>query len=74
MQKGELLVLYTDGITEASNPDDEEFGVDRLVEVTTASRTKSLKEIEVDLLAALAQFVKGVPYSDDRTLVLVRRD
>jgi serine phosphatase RsbU (regulator of sigma subunit) len=48
--------------------------VDRLVEVTTASRTKPLKEIEVDLLAALAQFVKGVPYSDDRTLVLVRRD
>jgi phosphoserine phosphatase RsbU/P len=74
MQKGDLLVLYTDGITEATNPDDEEFGVDRLVEVVTASRTKLLKEIEVDLLAALAEFVKGVPYSDDRTLVLVRRD
>jgi sigma-B regulation protein RsbU (phosphoserine phosphatase) len=74
MQKGDLLVLYTDGITEATNPEDEEFGVERLVEVVTSSRAKSLKETEVDLLAALAQFVQGVPYADDRTLVLLRRD
>ncbi len=71
---GDLLVLYTDGITEASNPEDVEFGTDRLLEVVRESRAKPVGQIEVDVLAALAQFVKGVPYADDRTLVLLRRD
>jgi hypothetical protein len=33
-----------------------------------------VKEIEVDVLASLASFVRGVPYADDRTFVLLRRD
>ena len=71
---GDLLVLYTDGITEASNPEDVEFGTDRLLEVVRTSRAKPVGQIEVDLLAALAEFVKGVPYADDRTFVLLRRE
>jgi len=59
MQPGDLLVLYTDGLTEATNPDDEEFGVERLAGVVCASRKKTVKEIEIDLLAALASFVKA---------------
>jgi len=71
---GDLLVLYTDGITEAANPEDVEFGTERLLEVVSASRAKPVNQIEVDVLAALAAFVKGVPYGDDRTFVLLRRD
>jgi serine phosphatase RsbU (regulator of sigma subunit) len=71
---GDLLVLYTDGITEASNAEDVEFGIDRLLEVVRASRTKPVGQVEVDVLASLAGFVKGVPYADDRTFVLVRRE
>lgn len=74
LEPGDLLVLYTDGITEASNPEDVEFGSDRLLEVVSASRAKPVQQIEVDVLAALAQFVKGVPYADDRTFVLLRRE
>jgi phosphoserine phosphatase RsbU/P len=70
---GDLLVLYTDGVTEATNPNDEEFGLERLIEVTTASRAKSLVELEQDLASTLAEFVAGVPYGDDRTVVLLRR-
>jgi serine phosphatase RsbU (regulator of sigma subunit) len=72
--RGDLIVLYTDGITEASNPEDEEFGLDRLVAVVRDSRAKPIGEIEVDVLAALAAFVRGVPYADDRTFVLLRRE
>ncbi|MGE5346114.1 MAG: SpoIIE family protein phosphatase [Acidithiobacillales bacterium] len=71
---GDLLVLYTDGITEAANPEEVEFGTDRLLEVVRASRAKPVAQIEVDVLAALASFVKGVPYADDRTFVLLRRE
>jgi phosphoserine phosphatase RsbU/P len=70
---GDLLVLYTDGVTEASNPDDEEFGTDRLIAVASASRTKPVIDLEQDISTALADFVSGVPYADDRTVVLLRR-
>jgi serine phosphatase RsbU (regulator of sigma subunit)/pSer/pThr/pTyr-binding forkhead associated (FHA) protein len=74
LSPGDLVVLYTDGITEASDPADEEFGTERLIQVVRESRQKPVKEIEVDVLASLASFVRGVPYADDRTFVLLRRD
>src|SRR5262249_8244507 len=43
IQPGEVIVLYTDGITEARNSQDEEFGLDRLVEATQANVTQSAK-------------------------------
>jgi sigma-B regulation protein RsbU (phosphoserine phosphatase) len=70
---GDLLVLYTDGVTEASNPNDEEFGVDRLVEVARESRGKPLADLELDISTTLADFVAGEAYADDRTIVLLRR-
>ena len=38
LEPGDLLLLYTDGITEAANPDDDEFGLDRLIALAAASR------------------------------------
>lgn len=73
LSAGDLLVLYTDGVTEASNPDGEEFGLERLIAVATASLGKPLLELESDIGTALAGFVAGTPYADDRTLVLLRR-
>jgi sigma-B regulation protein RsbU (phosphoserine phosphatase) len=73
MKPGDLLVLYTDGVTEAANAEDLEFGTQRLIDVATASRGKPLKEIEADIGNTLAAFVAGTPYQDDRTLVLLRR-
>lgn len=70
---GDLLVLYSDGFTEASNADEEEFGLDRLVDAVLPSRGKPLPDVEADITAALAGFVGPTPYADDRTLVLLRR-
>jgi serine phosphatase RsbU (regulator of sigma subunit) len=71
--RGDLLVLYTDGVTEAANPDDEEFGIDRLVSLVRNVATRPLDEIEKAVGEGLTAFAAGVPFHDDRTLVLLRR-
>ncbi len=73
MNSGDILVLYTDGITEAENPDGEEYGIDRLQEVCAENRGKSLKDLAECIESNLDQFASGIPYADDRTYVLVRR-
>jgi len=70
---GDLLVLYTDGLTEAFAPDGEEFGMGRLTAVLVAARNLPLEEIETAVADALNAHAKGTPFADDRTLVLLRR-
>jgi sigma-B regulation protein RsbU (phosphoserine phosphatase) len=70
---GDLLVVYTDGFTEASDPDDEEFGVARLEELARRHVAAPLPELRAAVESALEQFVRGVPFADDRTLLLLRR-
>jgi len=71
---GDLLALYTDGIVEACDPDDEEYGIERLEAFLVAHRAAPLDAIAERLDQALEGFVRGVPYADDRTLVLLRRE
>ena len=70
---GDLLVLYTDGVTEAANPDDDEFGLDRLVELVRGVAASPLAGVEEAICTGLAAFAAGVPFHDDRTVVLLRR-
>lgn len=74
MNPGDVLVLYTDGVTEAANAEDQEFGMERLRSIACASRGKPLADVETDITNALTDFTAGTPYGDDRTLVLLRRD
>lgn len=69
----DLLVCYTDGIVEAANSDDVQFGEDRLVEVCLTSMSGAVADLDGALRQALKDFTQGVPYVDDRTLVLLRR-
>lgn len=73
LQPGDLLCLYSDGITEAADPDDEEFGEDRLVECLLEHRAEPLADVAEALDAAVARFVRGEPQADDETVVLLRR-
>lgn len=73
MEAGDTLLVYTDGITEALDPDDEEFGEGRLVEAAQRSRGLGLREMASAIERELDTFTRGVPYHDDRTLVIVRR-
>jgi len=73
MRPGDLLVLYTDGIVEATDPDDQEFDVSRLEALCRRHAGQPLAAVAEALERELAQFVRGVPYADDRTLVMLRR-
>ncbi len=70
---GDLLCLYSDGITEATSIDDEEFGMGRLGEILTAYRHLPLPELIHTIDLAVSAFAKGHPQADDQTVVLVRR-
>jgi sigma-B regulation protein RsbU (phosphoserine phosphatase) len=72
MAKGDILVLYTDGITEAENARLEMFGVPRLQEVILASRGLSSEEIIREILSAVKAFTGDHPQSDDITLMVIR--
>jgi len=73
LQPGDLLLVYTDGITEAADPDDEEFGIERLADLAARHRALPLTELRREIEAASAEFVRGVPYADDRTTLFIRR-
>lgn len=70
---GDLLLVYTDGITEAANPAEEEFGEVRLLASALVGKGLPLREMAASLERDLDAFARGVPFHDDRTLVLVRR-
>jgi PAS domain S-box-containing protein len=68
----DLLVLFTDGITETANPEGEEFGRLRLAAVLRESRHLPLAEIRQQVDRALETFAFNAPAADDRTLLLLR--
>jgi sigma-B regulation protein RsbU (phosphoserine phosphatase) len=70
LQSGDRLVLYTDGVTEAANADDEEFGDARLIEVLTENRAGSAQHLQTQILASAAQFCAN-HWQDDATLLIL---
>jgi sigma-B regulation protein RsbU (phosphoserine phosphatase) len=74
LQPGDLLVLYTDGITEAANPKGDEFGLERLQAVVKKYAQEPLVALAVAIETAVEVFADGTPFGDDRTLVMLRRE
>ncbi len=73
LRPGDLVVAYSDGITEASDPDDEEYGTARLEAVCAAHRDEPLPDLTAALERDLESFARRVPFADDRTVLLLRR-
>ncbi len=71
---GDLLLLYTDGITEAANPATEEFGLERLQSVVLGHAKDPLVALGAWIENAVEVFADGTPYGDDRTMVMLRRE
>ena len=70
---GDLLVLFSDGVTEAQNEGSEEFGEVRLLEVLRALRTAPLDELIGCVFEAIDRFADGAPQFDDITMLAIRR-
>jgi sigma-B regulation protein RsbU (phosphoserine phosphatase) len=70
---GSTLVLYTDGLTEAPNPEDKEFGGARLADALRAGHTGTARQVNDSILAAVGQFAGPTGLRDDYTLLTVKR-
>jgi serine phosphatase RsbU (regulator of sigma subunit) len=72
LEPGDTLVLFSDGVTEAMNPNEELFGVARLREVLTGQMETPLDQIQKCVLESVENFSRGASQADDLTLLLVR--
>jgi len=73
LDPGDLLVLYSDGVTEAANANFDEFGEERFIEVLKRHRHEPAAAIVAAVTDALAEFAAGAPQADDITLVVAKR-
>ncbi|MGJ8672022.1 GAF domain-containing SpoIIE family protein phosphatase [Rubritalea sp.] len=73
LDEGDTLLLYTDGVTEAYNSDEEEFGLERMVDVLRESSDEGVDVILVNLMKSINGFVSGALQSDDITLIAVQK-
>jgi sigma-B regulation protein RsbU (phosphoserine phosphatase) len=70
---GDMMVLYTDGVTEAPNAEEKEFSSARLADVVRALHTRPAREINDGILESVRRFSGETVQRDDLTLVTVRR-
>lgn len=69
---GDILVLYTDGITEAENPQGEEFGLERLSAAILRGSSLSAERLMSDIYQNASDFSRGVGFNDDVTILVVK--
>jgi sigma-B regulation protein RsbU (phosphoserine phosphatase) len=70
---GDVFVIYSDGITDATTSDDEAFGEDRLQSVITDNRDRSAQAIVSAIVGAVEDHAGDAPQFDDLTVVVVKR-
>ena len=72
LEKGDVLVLYTDGVSEAMNANREQFGTERIVDLILRHGAASPKELLDALMDAVRQFSGDAPQHDDMTLLIAQ--
>lgn len=70
----DLVIMYTDGVTEALNSQMEEFGLLRLKQVVQENAYKTADEVQAAIMEAVFEFTANTPQSDDMTLVVIKRE
>ena len=73
LSKGETLILYTDGITEAMNKNKELYGEQRFKESIISAKDKPLSEISTIILDGIENFTQGAENSDDITFLMIKQ-
>jgi serine phosphatase RsbU (regulator of sigma subunit) len=73
LEPGDVLVIYSDGVTEAANIANEDFGVDRLAQTVRANLQHPSGRIIEEVKRAVAAHASGTAQSDDITLIVARR-
>ena len=74
MAEDDILIFYTDGLTESRNKKKEMFGKERVKKIIKESFAKDAQSIMEDLIDAFNSFTKGVKRDDDITIVVMKRE
>ena len=74
LSPGDLVCLYSDGITECANREDEEYELERLTELLLEHRHDPLEDLLALIDRTMIDFAEGLPQGDDQTVVLLRRN
>jgi len=72
LQKGDMLVLYSDGVTEANDVEHNEYDEERFIEVLKRNRELPATEIVSAVMKSVAEFAAGAPQADDITLLVAK--
>jgi len=72
LQRGDILILPTDGILEAVSPSSVEFGLDRVVQIASDNRHRSAREIISSILSSSFRFTQRDQLEDDATAIVVK--
>jgi len=73
LEPGDLVVLYSDGVSEATNPADKELGRDDLIGLARSLPTLSAATFGTKLVQAVTEFRAGHPPDDDETIIVLQR-
>jgi serine phosphatase RsbU (regulator of sigma subunit) len=73
LYKGDILVVYSDGFTDAQNHQEEMFGEERLLKIIQEEAPSGSHALERKFLKAIEEFTHGMPQSDDITFVIVQK-
>jgi sigma-B regulation protein RsbU (phosphoserine phosphatase) len=73
LYSGDLLVLYTDGVTEAINQAEDQFGETRLIEIIKNNQDLPSEDLKNLIIDQVYDFASGTPQADDITLMVLRR-
>jgi serine phosphatase RsbU (regulator of sigma subunit) len=72
LKKGDVIYVYTDGVTEATNAEDELFGMDRMLDALNIDINAELEQIDTNVRSAIDDFVADAPQFDDITMLTFR--
>ena len=73
MKPGDVLVIYSDGITDAENKTEEPFGAERLTELIGQHVNGSARNLVNNVMDGVNAHAGGAPQFDDLTLLVVKR-
>ena len=74
IKKGDRIIIYSDGITEAQNAEGEQYGVNRLVQLIKNNKHLNSKELVMSIINNIEIFTNGAKYNDDKTVVVITRN
>jgi phosphoserine phosphatase RsbU/P len=72
LEPGDTLVLFSDGVTEAADPEEQLYGVPRLTEVLTGQHDAPLDQLQKRVADSVEKFSRGASQADDITLLFIR--